>query len=210
MSWIAQPEAVLGNPAFFFTYAVIQAGVLLVLIRYLDFYNRQPLGLVALAAVWGATGAAAISLAGNEFVKELLSGDVREVFGDAIAAPLVEEAAKGVALLAAVGPVRWLLSRAGYSLFDGVGAGIAYGAAVGLGFGFTEDVYFLVERARTAGIEAGFDTFLYRRDFFGPAILHHAVFTAAFGAGLGLATWSTRRVWKIAFPAAGFALAVLM
>jgi predicted ATPase/RsiW-degrading membrane proteinase PrsW (M82 family) len=210
MSALAQPEAVLGNPAFFFTYAVIQAGVLLVLIRYLDFYNRQPLGLLALAAVWGATGAAAISVAGNEFVKELLSGDVRTVFGDAIAAPVVEEAAKGLALLVAVGPVRWLVNRAGISLFEGVGAGIAYGAAVGLGFGFTEDVYFLVDTARTAGIEAGFDTFLYRRDFFGPAILHHALFTAAFGAGLGLATWSTRRLWKIAFPALGFALAVLM
>ena len=210
MSWIGLPEAVLGNPAFFFTYAVIQAGVLLVLIRYLDLYNRQPLGLLALAAVWGATGAAAISLAGNEFVKEMLSGDVREVFGDAIAAPIVEEAAKGVALLAAVGPVRWLVSRAGVSLFEGLGAGIAYGAAVGLGFGFTEDVYFLVERARSEGIEAGFDTFLYRRDFFGPAILHHAVFTAAFGAGLGLATSTTRRALKVALPLAGFALAVLM
>ena len=210
MGWIGQPEAVLGNPAFFFTYAVIQAGVLLVLIRYLDRYNRQPLGLLALVAAWGATGAAAISVVGNEFVKELLSGDVREIFGDAIAAPLVEEAAKGLALVAAVGPVRWLVNRAGISLFEGVGAGIAYGAAVGLGFGFTEDVYFLVDRARTEGIDAGFDTFLYRRDFFGPAILHHAVFTAAFGAGLGLATSTARRALKFALPAAGFALAVVM
>ena len=210
MNTIAPLEAALGNPAFFFTYAVIQAGVLLALIRYLDFYNRQPLGLLAVAAVWGATGAAAISIAGNEAVKELLSGDVRTVFGDAIAAPIVEEAAKGVALVLAVGPVRWLVNRAGISLFEGVGAGIAYGAAVGLGFGFTEDVYFLVERARTEGIEAGFDTFLYRRDFFGPAILHHAVFTAAFGAGLGFATATTRRALKIALPIAGFALAVLM
>jgi predicted ATPase/RsiW-degrading membrane proteinase PrsW (M82 family) len=210
MHWIGQPEAVLGNPAFYFTYAVIQAGVLLVLIRYLDRYNRQPLGLLALVAAWGATGAAAISVVGNEFVKEMLSGDVRDVFGDAIAAPLVEETAKGVALVLAVGPVRWLVNRAGISLFEGVGAGIAYGAAVGLGFGFTEDVYFLVDSARTAGIDAGFDTFLYRRDFFGPAILHHAVFTAAFGAGLGLATSTTRRALKFVFPAAGFALAVTM
>jgi predicted ATPase/RsiW-degrading membrane proteinase PrsW (M82 family) len=184
--------------------------VLLVLIRYLDRYNRQPLGLLALVAAWGATGAAAISVAGNEFVKEMLSGDVRTVFGDAISAPLVEETAKGLALVAAVGPVRWLVKRAGISLFEGVGAGIAYGAAVGLGFGFTEDVYFLVDKARTAGIDAGFETFLYRRDFFGPAILHHAVFTAAFGAGIGLATSTTRRALKLALPAAGFALAVMM
>ncbi|MEA2219997.1 MAG: hypothetical protein QOJ35_2623 [Solirubrobacteraceae bacterium] len=210
MSFVAPPEAFLGNPAFYFTYAVIQAGVLLVLIRYLDRYNRQPLGLLALVAAWGATGAAAISVLGNEFVKQMLSGDVRTVFGDAIAAPLVEETAKGVALIAAVGPVRWLVNRAGISLFEGVGAGIAYGAAVGLGFGFTEDVYYLVDTARTAGIEAGFNTFLYRRDFFGPAILHHAVFTAAFGAALGLATSTTRRWLKFALPAAGFALAVVM
>ena len=210
LSWLAPPHAALGSPAFFFTFAVIQAGVLLVLVRFLDVYGRQPFGLVALVAIWGATGAAAISVAGNEFVKGLLSGDVGIVFGDTISAPLVEEAAKGVALLAAVGPVRWLLGRAGVDLFEGVGAGIVYGAAVGLGFGFTEDVYYLVDEARTAGIDAGFDTFLYRRDFFGPAILHHAVFTAAFGAGLGLATWSTGRVRKIAFPVAGFALAVLM
>src|ERR1044071_8268471 len=118
MGWIGQPEAVLGNPAFYFTYAVIQAGVLLVLIRYLDRYNRQPLGLLALVAAWGATGAAAISVVGNKFVKEMLSGDVRDVFGDAIAAPLVEEAAQGVALVLAVGPVRWLVNRAGISLFE--------------------------------------------------------------------------------------------
>ena len=210
MSSLGSQLAVVGHPAFFFTFAVIQAGVLLVLIRFLDVYGRQPLGLVALVAAWGATGAAAISVVGNEFVKELLSGDVAVVFGDAIAPPLVEEAAKGVALLAAVGPVRLLLGRAGISLFEGVGAGVVYGAAVGLGFGFTEDVYYLVDQARTAGIDAGFDTFLYRRDFFGPAILHHAVFTAAFGAGLGLATWSTSRARRIALPAAGFALAVLM
>ena len=194
MSWLAPPLAGLGNPAFLLTFAVIQAGVLLVAIRYLDVYGRQPLGLVALVAAWGATAAAAISVAGNGFVKGLLSGDVQLVFGDAISAPLVEESAKGIALLAAAIPVRLLMRRAGISLFEGPGAGIVYGAAVGLGFAFTEDLYFLVDKARSAGIDAGFDTFLYRRDFFGPAILHHAVFTAAFGAALGLAIWSTSRV----------------
>ncbi len=202
--------ASLGNPAFLFTFAVIQAGLLLVGIRLLDVYGRQPLGLVALVAAWGATGAAAISVIGNQAVKGLLSGDVQVVFGDAISAPLVEEAAKGLALLAAVGPVRLLLRRAGVTLFEGAGAGIVYGAAVGLGFGFTEDIYFLVDRARTAGIDAGFETFLYRRDFFGPAILHHAVFTAAFGAGLGLATTARTRARRIGLPLAGYALAVLM
>jgi len=202
--------SVFGNPAFYLTYAVIQAGVLLVLIRLLDFYDRQPLGLVVLVAAWGATGAAVIALIGNEIVTGLLSGDTREVFGDAIAPPFVEEAGKGLALVAAVGPIRWLARRAGVTLFEGVGAGIVYGAAVGLGFAFTEDVFYLIDRARTQGLEAGFDTFLYRRDFLGPAVIHHAIFTAAFGAGLGLAAWTRSRALKVVFPLLGFALAVLL
>ena len=202
--------SILTNPAFYLTYAVIQAGVLLGLIRYLDFYDRQPLLLIALVAAWGATGAAALGVIGNQIVKGSLSADAREVFGNAIVPPLVEEAAKGLALLAAVGPIRWLARRAGVALFEGVGAGIVYGAAVGLGFAFTEDMYYLIDRARTQGLQAGLDTFLYRRDFFGPAVIHHPVFTAAFGAGLGLAAWSTRRLWKIAFPLLGFALAVFL
>ena len=202
--------SVFGNPAFYLTYAVIQAGVLLVLIRLLDFYDRQPLALVVLVAAWGATGAAVIALVGNELVKGLLSGDTREVFGNAIAPPFVEEAGKGLALIAAVGPIRWLARRAGVTLFEGVGAGIVYGAAVGLGFAFTEDVFYLIDQARTHGLEAGFDTFLYRRDFLGPAVIHHAIFTAAFGGGLGLAAWSRRRVLKVVFPLLGFALAVLL
>lgn len=198
------------SPAFLFTFAVIQAGVLLVLVRALDTYGRQPLGLVALVAAWGATGAAGLSVVGNAFVRGLLDGDVAIVFGNAISAPLVEETAKGLALLAAVGPVRIVLRRAGVSLFEGAAAGIVYGAAVGLGFGFTEDIYYLVDTARTVGFDAGVDTFLYRRDFFGPAILHHAIFTGAFGAGLGLATWSTSRLQRILYPLGGFAFAVLM
>lgn len=203
-------EGIFGNPAFLFTFAVIQAAVLLVAVRYIDAYDRQPLALVALVAAWGATGAAALSIAGNEAVRGLLSGDLRLVFGDAIAPPLVEEAAKGVALLVAVGPVRRLARRAGVTLFADVGAGIVYGAAVGIGFAFTEDVSYLVDAARSSGVDAGFATFVDRRDFFGPAILHHAVFTAAFGGGLGYAASTHRRSLRIAVPLAAFAAAVAL
>ena len=201
---------ILGHPAFYFTYALIQAAVLLALIRFLDPHDRQPLSLVVLVAGWGATGAVALAIAGNEVVRGMLSGDVKVVFGDAIAPPIVEEAAKGLALIAAVGPVRWLARRAGLSLFEGVGAGVVYGAAVGLGFAFTEDVYYLIDSAQTLGLEAGLETFLHRRDFLGPAILHHAIFTGSFGAGLGLAAWSSRKLLKVAFPLLGFVVAVLL
>jgi len=77
----------------------------------------------------------------------------------------VEESAKGLALIIAIGPVRMLLRKAGVNLFDGPSAGMVYGAAVGLGFGFTEDIVYLVNKAQSSGISAGFHTFFYRRDF---------------------------------------------
>jgi len=202
--------AILDEPGFYLTFAVVQAVLLLLLIWLLDLYERQPLVLVMLTAFWGGTGAAVIALAGNRAVKGLLSGEAQTVFGDAISAPLVEELAKGLALVAAIGPVRWLARRFGVSIFEGLTAGIVYGAAVGIGFAFTEDFFYLLNRAQTEGIDAGLSLFADRRDFFGPAVLHHPLFTAAFGAGLGLATWTTRRWLKVALPLLGLAVAIGM
>ncbi|MGZ8695180.1 MAG: PrsW family glutamic-type intramembrane protease, partial [Gaiellaceae bacterium] len=202
--------AALGEPAFYLTLAVVQAVIVLIGIRLFDRYEPEPLALIGLVALWGATGAAAISIAGNRAVKGMMSGNVQAVFGDAVSAPLVEETAKGLALLAAVIPLRMIARRLGISVFEGLNDGLVYGAAVGLGFALTEDFTFFIDRANTQGLGAGVDLFVSRRDWFGPAVLHHAIFTAAFGAGLGLATWTTRRSLKILFPLAGFALALLM
>ena len=202
--------AVFDEPGFYLTFAVVQAVLLLVLIWLLDLYERQPLGLILLMAFWGATGAPLIALAGNRSVRGLLDGNTQTVFGNAISAPLVEEGAKGLALVVAIGPLRWLARRFGVSIFEGLTAGIVYGAAVGIGFAFTEDFFYLLQRAQTQGLDAGLNLFVYRRDFFGPAVLHHPLFTAAFGAGLGLAAWSTRRAAKIVFPVLGLAVAIAM
>ena len=202
--------ALFDEPAFYLSFAVIQAALLLLLIWGLDLYERQPLWLILLMAFWGATGAPLIALAGNRSVRGLLSGETQTVFGNAISAPLVEEGAKGIALIVAIGPLRWLARRFGLTVFEGLTAGIVYGAAVGIGFAFTEDFFYLLQRAQAQGVEAGLNLFLYRRDFFGPAVLHHSLFTAAFGAGLGLAAWSTRRVTKILYPAIGLAIAITM
>lgn len=47
-------DDVFNNPGFYVSYAVIQAVVVLLLIRLLDFYDRQPLGLLAVMAGWGS------------------------------------------------------------------------------------------------------------------------------------------------------------
>lgn len=203
-------DDILNNPGFYVSYAVIQAVVVLLLIRLLDYYDRQPLGLLAVMAGWGATGAALIALAGNRTVRAMLSDNARDVFGNAVAPPLVEEGAKGLALLAAVGPIRWVGRRLGLTIFEGVTSGMVYGAAVGLGFAFTEDVFYFVNEAQTQGLQNGLDVFVHRRDFFGPAMLHHPLWTAAFGAGLGAAAWTASKPRKVLYPLLGFSAAVLM
>lgn len=201
---------VLNNPGFLVTYAVIQAALILLAIRLLDPYEREPLSLLTLMALWGATGAAAIALVGNEALKSGLSPDAKLVFGDAISAPIVEEGAKGLALVAALFASRWASRRLGTPRFEGLTDGIVYGAAVGLGFAFTEDFFYFLQRAREQGLDAAADIFLTRRDFFGPAALHHPLFTAALGAGLGLGVWSRRRRWQLGFPLIGLGVALLM
>jgi hypothetical protein len=67
-----------------------------------------------------------------------------------------------------------------------------------------------VIQAHEQGPQAAVEVFLDRRDFFGPAMLHHPLFTAAFGAALGLATWSGTRSARIALPLLGLGIAILM
>lgn len=198
------------NPGFYMTYAVVQAIAVLVVIQLLDGYKRRPILLIALLVLWGATGAAAIALTINRSVRRWVPGSAGVVFGDAIGPPVVEECAKGLALLAAFLVLRRLARRMDVSLFEGVMDGIVYGAAVGLGFAFTEDFFYFVERARQEGVNAALHVFVDRRDFFGPAMLHHPLFTAAFGAGLGLAAWTRGRVRQLAWAGLGLVVAIAM
>jgi RsiW-degrading membrane proteinase PrsW (M82 family) len=87
------------NPGFYMTYAVVQAVVVLVVIQLLDGYKRRPILLIGLLALWGASGAAAIALTINRSVRRWVPGSAGVVFGDAIGPPVVEECAKGFALL---------------------------------------------------------------------------------------------------------------
>ena len=198
------------HPAFLVTFALIQGVVFLLLIRFLDLYEREPLSVLALMAAWGATGAVALSLVGNGIVLGLLPPEVGATFGPAVAAPLVEETAKGLALVVAFFLSWWAARRFGFLELEGLTDGMVYAAAVGLGFAFTEDLLYLFNEADETGLGAGLSEYASRVDFFGVGQLGHAVYTAAFGAGLGLATWS--RTWRgrLGFPFIGLVAAMLM
>src|SRR3712207_810293 len=154
-------------------------------------------------AAWGATGAMAISKVGNEIVLGSLPPAVREVFGPAISVPLVEEPAKGLALLAAFLLSYLAAKRFGFLELEGVTDGIVYGAAVGLGFAFTEDIFYLLNTAGQKSVEAGLDEYVSRVDFFGIGQLGQALYGGAFGAGFVLATLRPGRARRVGLLALG-------
>ena len=195
-------------PEFFMTYALIQAAVFLVLIYMADFYQHEPITVVGLMVVWGGTVACLLAVPGNEFVNGLLPEKIRLVFGPAIAAPLVEEAAKGTALVLAFALSQVAARRLGAHAFEGFSDGLVYGAAVGMGFAFTEDVFYFYGLAHQAGIQEGWELFQSRVDLFGLNMLGHSIYTGLFGAGLGAATVITRRWRRVLAGGAGFAAAI--
>lgn len=196
--------------AFLVTYAVIQTIVFLLLIRLTDLYEREPLSILAVMALWGAVGATAISATGNAVMSGALPASVDAVLGRAIYPPVIEEVAKGVALVVFVIVSVRARGRFGIPYFEGVTDGIVYGAAVGLGFAFTEDILYLLLGAARGGLEEGLVSYLSRRDFFGLSMLHHAIYTAAFGVGLGVARWSRRLGVRLLLPVFGLATAILL
>ena len=198
-----------GAPEFFMTYALIQAAVFLVLIRLTDLYQREPITVVGLMVLWGATVSCFLAVPGNEFVNGLLPENIRLVFGPAITAPLVEETAKGAALVIAFALSQVAARRFGAHAFEGLSDGLVYGAAVGMGFAFTEDVFYFYGLATEAGVREGWELFQSRVDFFGLNMLGHSIYTGIFGAGLGAATVLVRRHRRILAAVGGFGGAVL-
>lgn len=164
--------------------ALAPALIYILIIWWLDRYEKEPLGLAALAFVWGATPAVILALIfeivlGIPFAGTGLVGDFSQ---GAVVAPIVEEGTKGIILL-----VLFLAYR---HEFDDVLDGILYGALVGLGFSVVENVVYGFRFAFPDGYQPGltpdlnavFAGWFLRSGLFG---LNHAFFTSITGATLG-------------------------
>ena len=197
-----------GDP---FGLAVLQAVLLIMLIRALDLWEREPLWAIAAMAAWGATGAVMIAVPANAAIDGALSPGLEATFGAAISAPLAEELAKGFALVLALLLAKWAAGRIRGVEFDGPIDGMVYGAAIGIGFAFVENnIYFLNTAAFEHNIGAGFANLEDREGFFNLGTLGHAIYTGTFGAGLGLATWSVTRAGKIGWALGGLGVAMFL
>ena len=182
-------------------FAVLPVPVYLGLALWLDRFEPEPPRVLATTFLWGATVAAALALVANSVVDALAreaAGDVGGLLTSVLWAPVVEEAAKGVALL--------LLVLQARDEFDGVTDGVVYAAMVGLGFAMIENVQYY-GRAAAGGRDASLAVFLLRGVV---APFAHPLFTAMTGIGLGLARERPGGARAVLAPLAGFAGAVLL
>ncbi|GAB1688217.1 PrsW family intramembrane metalloprotease [Krasilnikovia sp. M28-CT-15] len=157
----------------------------------LDFFEREPTALLAVALAWGGLVATAVSIpagaALGDIVAKLTSPGFAAGWGAALTGPTVEEIAKTLGVVAIV-----LIAR---SQINSVLDGIVYGAIVGLGFQIVEDIVFSLGAVAVAGraddVQPVVATFLLRGFLSG--VWSHTLFGALAGAGIGYLVVGTDR-----------------
>ncbi|SFB76652.1 Membrane proteinase PrsW, cleaves anti-sigma factor RsiW, M82 family [Nocardioides terrae] len=169
---------------------------------WLDRYEPEPHGLLALGLLWGAFVAcfAAVVLEGVGGVVTGLTGDL----SSAVLAPVVEEACKGAFLLALLW---WRRDE-----LDGILDGIVYAGMVGIGFAFTENILYLAaaydgtDGIGPGGLDALTRTFVVRCL---ASPFAHPLFTAFTGVGIGIAVGARSGALRLLAPLGGYACAVV-
>jgi len=188
------------------------ATVPLAILWFLDRRERESPWLFAAALFWGACIATALALPFNTVffgvvdawlvqhpaVMEVLGPEAVTLLAAPISAPIVEEIAKALGVLAL-----WWLLRAE---FDNMRDGFVYGALVGLGFTWYESALYVAQGYAEHGVAPYGMQLGARYALFGFG--GHAMFTGIFGAFLGLGVQTRRRWLRILAPVLGLFFAM--
>lgn len=170
---------------------------------WFDRYEKEPVWLLTVTFLWGAIPAIIVSLIAEIAldipIQTLATGQGADIISAAVVAPVVEEIAKAIPLV--------LIFQMYRKEFDGLMDGLLYGSLVGFGFSMTENVFYFIGAYSEGGWEAWGVLVFLRAIIFG---LNHALFTSAFGVGLGYARYA-RQGWvrKLA-PAVGLVGAIAL
>ncbi|MGR6740483.1 PrsW family intramembrane metalloprotease [Microbacterium sp. F1-18] len=172
-------------------------------VRIVDRWEPEPPRLLWLALGWGAVASVIIAL-GVDLLVTIVTGPTRDPLAQAMAsvvqAPIVEEVAKGLGIL--------LMLRIGRRYFDGPVDGVVYGAMIGAGFAFTENILYFADSLIAGGLAQVSVTFVLR-GILSP--FAHVMFTAATGFAVGLAVRRGARGGAVFGPwATGLAVAILL
>lgn len=165
--------------------ALIPLAIVFFGVRIIDRWEPEPKALVAFAIAWGAIAAVGITLLVDLGITFLI-GLRPEEMAAVIQAPIIEEIAKGLGIL-----IIFLVAR---RTFDGPVDGIVYGALIGAGFAFTENIQYFAISLIQGGGEQLTATFVLR-GLLSP--FAHAMFTALTGFAMGLAARRHASVGKV-------------
>ena len=153
-------------------------------IWWLDRNEPEPLHMLGLAFLWGAFVATAVSMAVNGLMEGLFSifaaPETAAQLTASISAPFIEELTKGCALLMIYAMFR--------REFDNLVDGIVYGAVVGLGFAWYENITYYMLPFIDSDPETGIGDMMmtaYMRGIVSASGGSHAAYTALVGAAAG-------------------------
>src|SRR4051794_6868742 len=184
-------------------FALLPVPVYLGLTRWIDRFEPEPRSMILFAFFWGATVAVFIALVLNTFGEVVVGltfgGGAANIYGGSISAPVVEESAKGLALL--------YVYKRRRDEFNGVVDGVVYATLVGLGFAMTENVLYYAKGAVEHGVPGALAVFA-ARGILTP--FAHPLFTSMTGIGLGIASRSSNPRVKTVAPLVGLGLAMAL
>jgi len=167
--------------------AAISFPLLILILFWLDRYEPEPARYRLAAIGWGGVVAVVLSLVAEQLLFSLPGTNT--FVETAIIAPIVEEAGKGLFLVVVV-----IFRRAQiHGLLDG----LIYGALVGVGFAFVEDIVYYLSSLQSGALGVTF----FLRGIMGP--FAHPLFTSAFGIGVGIAVTTRRPALRVLAPILG-------
>ncbi|MEU4265695.1 PrsW family intramembrane metalloprotease [Streptomyces argenteolus] len=192
--------------------AVLPVPMLMAAFRWLDRVEPGPWRNLLFAFAWGACAAALVAIIANSFATRWIATATADparadTLGATVIAPVVEETAKGAAVL-----LVFLFRR---REFGGVVDGIVIAGFTATGFAFTENILYLGnafgedQQLGTAGFASVTAGTFFVRVVMSP--FAHPLFTVLTGIGFGIAALGGRhRVRRIVLPLLGLVLAMGM
>ncbi|MEU9400089.1 PrsW family intramembrane metalloprotease [Streptomyces sp. NPDC048242] len=191
--------------------AVLPVPWLIAAFRWLDRVEPGPWRNLVFAFAWGACAAALIAIVANSFATHWIATaaadpDEADTLGATLIAPIVEESAKGAAVL-----LVFLFRRRD---FTGIVDGVVIAGTTATGFAFTENILYLgtaFGEDRVTG--AGAIVSVTAATFFVRVVMSpfaHPLFTVCTGIGFGLRALAApgQRVRRVLFPVGGLLLAM--
>lgn len=179
--------------------AIVPMLIYLLLIWWMDKYDREPMLFVFFHFLWGAFGAIILGISGSMILASLTgmlgqASNSSSLMQTIIFAPFSEEVAKGSFLLFTINSRK----------FDNITDGLVYGSAIGLGFGMTENFIYFLTYGNSP--ESWFQIVVVRSLF---SAVMHCIATGSFGALLAISKFSSP-FGKNSLPFLGLTLAIFI